>query len=197
MPIRTPLAHSDPETKRDFVAYFGELWPSTSFAFSRPREQIQDVIQERSPLETPPPVRIESPEALGSFVNSCPPTLLGVYRAAADPVEDRESGETPPELRLADEQVRGPGPAAFSPNFPKPDENPALAVFRRARQRRHLPEPQVDREYLRVLAGPTTLSDRLFTAGCNENQRRYSHKDEYGASTGTCHESLGAVSWAK
>ena len=90
------LAHSDPETERDFVAYFGELLAIKLRSRLRAPEQIQDVIQETflRVLRTLRQSGIESPEALGSFVNSvCTNVLFEVYRAQASvPVRKRFAG---------------------------------------------------------------------------------------------------------
>src|ERR1039458_665496 len=78
------LIHCDPETERDFVAYFGELLAIKLQSRLRAPELIQDVTQETflRVLKTLRQSGIESPEAFGSFVNSvCNNILFEVYRA--------------------------------------------------------------------------------------------------------------------
>lgn len=151
------LAHSDPETERDFVAYFGELLAIKLRSRLRAPEQIQDVIQETflRVLKTLRQSGIESPEALGSFVNSvCTNVLFELYRAQsrmADPVEDRESGETPADTAMADEEVRTQVRSVLS-ELPEKDRKILRWLFFDERDKSEVCRTlQVDREYLRVL----------------------------------------------
>jgi RNA polymerase sigma-70 factor (ECF subfamily) len=151
------LAHSDPETERDFVAYFGELLAIKLRSRLRASEQIQDVIQETflRVLRTLRQSGIDNPEALGSFVNSvCTNVLFEVYRAqsrVADPVEDRESGETPADTAMADEEVRTQVRSVLS-ELPEKDRKILRWLFFDERDKGDVCRTlQVDREYLRVL----------------------------------------------
>lgn len=151
------LTHSDPETERDFVAYFGELLAIKLRSRLRAPEQIQDVIQETflRVLKTLRQSGIESPEALGSFVNSvCTNVLFELYRAQsrmADPVEDRESGEIPADTAMADEEVRTQVRSVLS-ELPEKERKILRWLFFDERDKSEVCRTlQVDREYLRVL----------------------------------------------
>src|ERR1019366_7414688 len=106
------LIQCDPETERDFAAYFGELLAIKLHSRLRAPELIQDVTQETflRVLRTLRQSGIDSPEALGSFVNSvCTNVLFEVYRAqsrVAGPVEDRVSEEVPADAAMAGEEER-------------------------------------------------------------------------------------------
>jgi len=104
------LIHSDPDTEREFVAYFGELMAVKLRSRLRAPELIQDVTQETflRVLRTLRESGIDNPEALGAFVNSvCTNVLFEVYRAQSrvtDPVGDRVSEEIPADSALAGEE---------------------------------------------------------------------------------------------
>ena len=194
------LAHSDPETERDFVAYFGELLAIKLRSRLRAPEQIQDVIQETflRVLKTLRQSGIESPEALGSFVNSvCTNVLFEVYRAqsrVADPVEDRESGEIPADTAMADEKC-APRSAAFSPNFLKKIAKFSAGCFSTSATKATSAGPC---KWTVSTCGswytvPNNAFEPTIYGGLQRKPAALHHKDEYGASTGTCHQSLGAV----
>src|SRR4051794_1535175 len=106
------LIQSDPATESDFVAYFGELLAIKLRSRLRAPDLIQDVIQETflRVLRTLRQSGIDSPEALGSFVNTtCTNILFEVYRSqsrVADPVEDRVSDEISADAAIAGEEER-------------------------------------------------------------------------------------------
>lgn len=77
------LAQADPETERDFTAYFGELLTIKLRSRLRSADLVEDVTQETF-LRVFKVIRgngIASPEALGGFVNSvCNNILFELYR---------------------------------------------------------------------------------------------------------------------
>ena len=169
-----------PKPSSDFVAYFGELLAIKLRSRLRAPEQIQDVIQETflRVLRTLRQSGIESPEALGSFVNSvCTNVLFEVYRAqsrVADPVEDRVSDEISADTAMAGEEERTQVRSVLS-ELPEKDRKILRWLFFDERDKGDVCRTlQVDREYLARSGTPrqTALSNRLFTAGCNENQPR-------------------------
>jgi len=151
------LIHSDSETERDFVAYFGELLALKLRSRLRAPELIQDVTQETflRVLKTLRQSGIESPEALGSYVNSvCTNVLFEVYRAQArvtEAVEDRVSEELPADAALAGEQERTQVRSVLS-ELPEKDRTILRWLFFDERDKDEVCRTlQVDREYLRVL----------------------------------------------
>ena len=106
------LINSTAETERDFAAYFGELLAIKLRSRLRAPDLIQDVTQETflRVLRTLRQSGIESPEALGSFVNSvCTNVLFEVYRSqsrVAEPLEDRVSDENSADAAMVDEEER-------------------------------------------------------------------------------------------
>jgi RNA polymerase sigma-70 factor (ECF subfamily) len=80
------LAQADPETERDFTAYFGELLAIKLRPRLRSADLVEDVTQETF-LRVIKAIRegnIGNPEALGAFVNSvCNNILFEVYRQQA------------------------------------------------------------------------------------------------------------------
>ncbi len=151
------LIHCDPETERDFAAYFGELLAIKLQSRLRAPELIQDVTQETflRVLKTLRQSVIDSPEALGSFVNSvCNNILFEVYRAqsrVAVPLEERVSEETPADTALADEEERTQVRSVLS-ELPEKDRKILRWLFFDERDKGEVCRVlQVDREYLRVL----------------------------------------------
>ncbi|MEO8367973.1 MAG: sigma-70 family RNA polymerase sigma factor [Candidatus Solibacter sp.] len=151
------LINFDAETERDFVAYFGELLAIKLRSRLRAPELIQDAIQETflRVLRTLRQSGIESPEALGSFVNSvCTNVLFEVYRSqgrVADPVEDRASSEKSVDDRMVDEEARNEVRQVIS-ELPEKDRKILRWLFFEERDKGEVCRLlQVDREYLRVL----------------------------------------------
>src|ERR1035441_4178123 len=151
------LIDLDPETERDFVAYFGELLAIKLRSRLRAPELIQDVTQETflRVLGTLRSSGIDNPEALGSFVNSVGTNILfEVYRAqsrVALPVEERVSEETPADTALADEEERTQVRSVLS-ELPEKDRKILRWLFFDERDKGEVCRVlQVDREYLRVL----------------------------------------------
>jgi len=151
------LINFDAETERDFVAYFGELLAIKLRSRLRAPELIQDAIQETflRVLRTLRQSGIESPEALGSFVNSvCTNVLFEVYRSqsrVADPVEDSASQEKSADDQMVDEEARGEVRQVLS-ELPEKDRKILRWLFFEERDKGEVCRLlQVDREYLRVL----------------------------------------------
>jgi RNA polymerase sigma-70 factor, ECF subfamily len=151
------LIQSDPETESDFVSYFGELLAIKLHSRLRAPELIQDVTQETflRVLRTLRQSGIDSPEALGSFVNSvCTNVLFEVYRAqsrVAGPVEDRVSEEVPADAAMAGEEERTQVRSVLS-ELPEKDRKILRWLFFDERDKGEVCRAlQVDREYLRVL----------------------------------------------
>ena len=150
------LIHSDPETEREFVSYFGELLAIKLRSRLRSPEVIQDVTQETF-LRVLKTLRIPASkiEALGAFVNSvCTNVLFEVYRAqsrVAEPVEDRISDEIAADTAMADEEVRTQVRSVLS-ELPEKDRKILRWLFFEERDKGEVCRVlQVDREYLRVL----------------------------------------------
>jgi RNA polymerase sigma-70 factor (ECF subfamily) len=151
------LIESDPETERDFVAYFSELLAIKLRSRLRSPDLIQDVTQETflRVLRTLRDPGIANPEALGAFVNSvCTNVLFEVYRAQgrmADPVEDRLSPEVPADTAMAGEEERTQVRSVLS-ELPEKDRRILRWLFFDERDKSEVCRAlQVDREYLRVL----------------------------------------------
>jgi RNA polymerase sigma-70 factor, ECF subfamily len=151
------LIHSDPETERDFVSYFGELLAIKLRSRLRFPEQIEDVTQETflRVLRSLRQSGIENPEALGSFVNSVSNNVLfEVYRAqsrVADPLEDRVSEEISAETSMSDEEERTQVRSVLS-ELPEKDREILCWLFFDERDKGEVCRTlHVDREYLRVL----------------------------------------------
>jgi len=150
------LAQSDPETERDFAAYFGELLAIKLRSRLRP-EHIADVIQETflRVLRTVREGSIESPESLGAFVNTvCNNVLFELYRQqsrVAEAPEDRASDETPVERELLNAEERMSVHRILA-ELPDKDREVLLGVFIEEKAKDELCRSMgVDREYLRVL----------------------------------------------
>ena len=151
------LINFDAETERDFVAYFGELLAIKLRSRLRAPELIQDVTQETflRVLRTLRQSGIESPEALGSFVNSvCTNVLFEVYRSqtrVAEPVEDGPSPEKTADTEMLDEEARSHVRNVLS-ELPEKDRKILRLLFFEEREKGDVCRLlQVDREYLRVL----------------------------------------------
>jgi RNA polymerase sigma-70 factor, ECF subfamily len=151
------LIHSDPDTERDFVAYFSELLAIKLRSRLRSPEAIQDVTQETflRVLRILRRSGIDTPEALGALVNSvCTKILFEVYRSqsrVADPVEDRVSPEIAADAAMADEEERTQVRSVLS-ELPEKDRKILRWLFFDERDKGEVCRAlQVDREYLRVL----------------------------------------------
>ena len=151
------LINFDDETERDFVAYFGELLAIKLRSRLRAPELIQDATQETflRVLRTLRQSGIESPEALGAFVNSvCTNVLFEVYRSqsrTADPVEDGASPEKSADDQLVDEEARSEVRQVLS-ELPEKDRKILRWLFFEERDKGEVCRLlHVDREYLRVL----------------------------------------------
>ncbi len=151
------LIQSDPATESDFVAYFSELLAIKLRSRLRAPDLIQDVIQETflRVLRTLRQSGIDSPEALGSFVNTtCTNILFEVYRSqsrVADPVEDRVSDEISADAAMAGEEERVQVRSVLS-ELPEKDRKILRWLFFDERDKGEVCRVlQVDREYLRVL----------------------------------------------
>jgi RNA polymerase sigma-70 factor (ECF subfamily) len=151
------LAQSDPETERDFVAYFGELLAIKLRSRLRTDDVIEDVIQETflRVLKTLKNGSIGTPEALGAFVNSvCNNILFEVYRQqsrVAESPEDRLSDEIGIETALATEEDCEEVRNVLS-GLPEKDRKILRLVFFEDRDKEEICRTLgVDREYLRVL----------------------------------------------
>jgi RNA polymerase sigma-70 factor (ECF subfamily) len=151
------LINSDGETEHAFVAYFGELLSIKLRSRLRSPDLIQDVTQETflRVLRTLRQSGIESPEALGSFVNSvCNNVLFEVYRTqnrSADPLEDRASGDTAADDTIVEEEERNQVRTVLS-ELPEKDRKLLRWLFFEERDKGEVCRVlQVDREYLRVL----------------------------------------------
>jgi RNA polymerase sigma-70 factor (ECF subfamily) len=151
------LEHFDPETERDFVAYFGELLSLKLRSRLRSPELIQDVTQETflRVLKTLRQSGVQNAEALGGFVNSvCNNILFEAYRAesrVAGPAEDRDSGAVPADDALCDEEERTQVRSVLS-ELPEKDRTILRWLFFEERDKGEVCRVlHVDREYLRVL----------------------------------------------
>jgi RNA polymerase sigma-70 factor, ECF subfamily len=151
------LAESDPETERDFVAYFGELLSIKLRSRLRHADQVQDAAQETflRVLRTIRQTGIETPEALGSYVNSvCTNVLFELYRSQtreAVPVEDRDNGKPSADQVIASAQERAEVRAVLA-ELPEKDRSLLRWLFFEERDKSEICRLlDVDREYLRVL----------------------------------------------
>ena len=152
------LIHSDPETERDFVCVLRRTaghQAAIAAACSRTDPGCYPGNLSARPAGRCAQSGIESPEALGSFVNSvCTNVLFEVYRAqsrVAEPVEERVSGETPADTALADEEERTQVRSVLS-ELPEKDRKILRWLFFDERDKGEVCRVlQVDREYLRVL----------------------------------------------
>ncbi len=151
------LINSDGDTEHAFVAYFGELLSIKLRSRLRSPDLIQDVTQETflRVLRTLRQSGIDSPEALGSFVNSvCNNVLFELYRTqtrSADPLEDRASGDPAADTTIVEEEERTQVRSVLS-ELPEKDRKLLRWIFFEERDKGEVCRVlQVDREYLRVL----------------------------------------------
>lgn len=151
------LAQADPETERDFTAYFGELLSIKLRSRLRSPELVEDATQETflRVLRTLRQNGIDNPEALGAFVNSvCNNVLFELYRQQSrlteEPV-DRASPEDPVEEELVTAEERRDVRQVLS-ELPEKDSLILRWLFFDERKKEEICRTLgVDREYLRVL----------------------------------------------
>jgi RNA polymerase sigma-70 factor, ECF subfamily len=151
------LAQADPETERDFTAYFGELLSIKLRSRLRSPELVEDATQETflRVLRTLRGNGIDNPEALGSFVNSvCNNVLFELYRQQSrlteEPV-DRPSPADPVEAELVTAEERRDVRQVLS-ELPEKDSLILRWLFFDERKKEEICRTLgVDREYLRVL----------------------------------------------
>jgi RNA polymerase sigma-70 factor (ECF subfamily) len=151
------LINSDSATEGAFVAYFGELLALKLRSRLRSPELIQDVTQETflRVLRTLRQSGIESPEALGAFVNSvCNNVLFEAYRAqtrTAEPLDDRASADAGADTTMVEEEERTQVRSVLS-ELPEKDRKILRWLFFEERDKGEVCRVlDVDREYLRVL----------------------------------------------
>ena len=151
------LAQFDPETQRDFAAYFGELLTLKLRPRLRYDDLIREVIQETfvRVLRVLRDGGIESPEALGSFVNSvCNNVLFEVYRGQTkftQEVTEQLSPEAPAEQEMVSAEERCQVHEALA-ELSEKDRIILCGVFIEDREKDDLCNSLgIDREYLRVL----------------------------------------------
>ncbi len=154
-------------TERHFVAYFGELLSIKLRARMLAAQMIDDITQETF-LRVLSALRkkggIDTPEALGSFVNSvCNHVLLETYRsnprggeAAPDQISDSPSAES----QLVSAQERDRVRTVLS-ELPEKDRLLLRWIFFEERDKAEVcRDLKVDREYLRVLVHRAKLRFR-------------------------------------
>ena len=151
------LVNSDSATSHAFAAYFGELLSIKLRSRLRSQELIQDVTQETflRVLKSLRQSGIETPEALGSFVNSvCNNVLFEAYRAQTrtpDPLEDLASGNAAADTAMVEEEERRQVRGVLG-ELPEKDRKILRWLFLEERDKGEVCRVlQVDREYLRVL----------------------------------------------
>ena len=151
------LAQSDPDTERDFTAYFGELLAIKLRSRLRSADLIDDVTQETflRVLRTLRQNGVSNPEALGSFVNSvCNNVLFELYRQqsrVAEPPEDRSSPAPLAEEEIVSAEERQQVRQVMS-EMPEKDRMILRWLFFEEREKEEVCRTLgVDREYLRVL----------------------------------------------
>jgi RNA polymerase sigma-70 factor (ECF subfamily) len=151
------LINSDRVTEGAFVAYFGELLALKLRSRLRSPELIQDVTQETflRVLRTLRQSGIESPEALGAFVNSvCNNVLFEAYRAqtrTTEPLDDRASTDAGADTTMVEEEERTQVRSVLS-ELPEKDRKILRWLFFEERDKGEVCRVlDVDREYLRVL----------------------------------------------
>jgi RNA polymerase sigma-70 factor, ECF subfamily len=151
------LINSDSATEDAFVAYFGELLSIKLRSRLRSPELIQDVTQETflRVLKTLRQSGIETPEALGAFVNSvCNNVLFEAYRSqrrATDPLVDYASDDATADTTILEEEERTQVRSVLS-ELPEKDRKILRWLFFDERDKGEVCRVlQVDREYLRVL----------------------------------------------
>ena len=151
------LINFDAETERDFAAYFGELLAIKLRSRLRFPELIQDVVQETflRVLKSLRESGIETPGALGSFVNSvCNNVLFEVYRSqsrAVEPLTEKISEEKSVDSTLLDEEMHRNVRQVLA-ELPEKDRKILRWVFFEERDKGEICRLlNVDREYLRVV----------------------------------------------
>jgi RNA polymerase sigma-70 factor, ECF subfamily len=151
------LAQSDPETERDFTEYFSELLTLKLRSRLRSADAIADVIQETflRVFHALRQRRIDTPEALGAFVNStCNNVLFEVYRHESritEPPAEEASSEAGPDAVLASEEQRRDVLQILSA-MPDKDRQILRSLFFDEREKNEICRNLgVDRGYLRVL----------------------------------------------
>jgi RNA polymerase sigma-70 factor, ECF subfamily len=161
------LVDGNTGTERNFVAYFGELLSIKLRARRLSAHVIDDITQETF-LRVLSALRrkggIQTPEALGSFVNSvCNNVLLETYRAhsrTGEAPEDRASGTPSAETQLVDAQERERVRNVLS-ELPEKDRLLLRWLFFEERDKGEVCRKlKVDREYLRVLVHRAKLRFR-------------------------------------
>lgn len=152
------LVDRNGETERHFAAYFGELLSIKLRARMLSTHVIEDITQETF-LRVLATIRrkggLETPEALGSFVNSvCNNILLETYRArpsAPGGPEERASDDPSAEAQLVHAEERARVRAVLS-ELPDKDRLLLRWIFFEDRDKGDVCKTlNVDREYLRVL----------------------------------------------
>lgn len=155
------LVAAEPQTEQHFSRYFGDLLTLKLRARLRSPAQVEDAKQEtflRVLATLKKKGGIDSPEALGAFVNSvCNNVLFETYRAGTrvspleedqeDPPEDRPSAES--SLMADEERARVRAVLAGLP--PKDQQLLRLLFFEERDKDAVCRELNVDRNYLRVL----------------------------------------------
>jgi RNA polymerase sigma-70 factor, ECF subfamily len=151
------LINSDSATERAFVEYFGELLSIKLRSRLRCPEAIQDVTQETflRVLKSLRQSGIESPEALGAFVNTvCNNVLFETYRAQSrltEEIADRASEDAAADHTMVEEEERTQVRSVLS-EMPEKDRKILRWLFFDERDKGEICRVlQVDREYLRVL----------------------------------------------
>ncbi len=151
------LAQSDPDTERDFAAYFGALLAIKLRSRLRSADQIADVTQETflRVLKALRQSGIENPEALGAYVNSvCNNVLFELYRQQSrltEPPEDRSSPAPLADEELVSAEQRQQVRQVMQ-ELPEKDRMILRWLFFEERDKEEVCRTLgVDREYLRVL----------------------------------------------
>ena len=151
------LANSDPETEREFTAYFRELLAIKLRSRLRSPDLVEDATQETL-LRVVKSIResgMDNPQALGAYVNSvCNHVLFELYRTQsryADPPPDRPDGEAGAEAALVGDEERRDVRRVLS-ELPEKDRRILRWLFFEDRDKDEICRVlKVDREYLRVL----------------------------------------------
>lgn len=155
------LIAEEPETEQHFTRYFGDLLTLKLRSRLRSASQVEDAKQEtfaRVLVTLKQKGGIESPEALGAFVNAvCNNVLLETYRSSGRTTALDEETDEPPaadpsvewQVLKLEERVKVREALAALP--PK-DKDLIRWLFFEERDKDDIcRELQVDREYLRVL----------------------------------------------
>jgi RNA polymerase sigma-70 factor (ECF subfamily) len=151
------LTNADPETERDFAAYFGELLALKLRSRLRSAHLVEDVTQETMVrvLKSIRENGVENPGALGSFVNSvCNHVLFELYRSEArftDALADRAADSAGADALMVGEEERRDVRRVLS-ELPEKDRRILRWLFFEDRDKDEICRVlKVDREYLRVL----------------------------------------------